>query len=215
MTNAVIDNDIILKGVCYGFLDDLLEALPGGPFSHGALGTARFVLPKALMKRPPLRAAAAMDELTAALATLETLEPSEEEMALAADLEYEAQRQTKPMHPGECQLVAILTVRALHHVLTGDRNAIAALGTMELPSSLTPATLEGKFICFEQAIRHLMHAQGSAAVRASVCAERDVDTAMRVCFSCASPGVEETSWFAGLESHVADLRATSGNLLAV
>jgi len=214
MTDAVIDNDIILKGVSYGFLDDLLAALPDGPFSYGALGTARFVLPKALKKRPPLRAEAAMAELTAALASLETLEPNDQEMALAAELEYEALRQTKPMHTGECQLVAILVVRALHHVLTGDRNAIAALGTMGLPSSLNPADLDGKFICFEQAIRHLMHAQGAATVKASVCAEREVDTAMRVCFSCASPEVEEASWFAGLESHIADLRAASGNLLA-
>jgi hypothetical protein len=215
MANAVIDNDIILKGASYGFLDNLLAALPGGPFAYGALGTARFVLPKALKRRPPQRAEAAMAELMAALNSLETLEPSEQEMGLAAELEYEAQRQAKPMHPGECQLVAILVLRALHHALTGDRNAIAALGTMQLPSLLHYAALEAKFICFEQAIRHLINAQGAASVKASVCAEKNVDIAMRVCFSCASPEVGEASWIAGLESHIADLRAASGNLLAI
>jgi hypothetical protein len=213
MADAVIDNDVILKGVSYGFLDGLLAALPGGPFVYGALGTARFVLPKALKKRPPQRAEAAMAELMDALASLETLEPSEHETVLAAELEYEAQRQSKPMHPGECQLVAILVTRALHHVLTGDRNAIAALGTMLLPATLDPSRLVARFICFEQAIRHLMDAQGPAPVKASVCAERNVDTAMRVCFSCASPEVGEASWIEGLENHIAALRAESGDLL--
>jgi hypothetical protein len=213
MADAVIDNDVILKGVSYGFLDSLLAALPGAPFAYGALGTARFVLPKALKKRPPGRAAEAMAELAVALDSLETLEPSEQEAALAAELEYEALRQTKAMHPGECQLVAILVTRTLHHVLTGDRNAIAALGTMSPPASLDPSRLAARFICFEQAVRHLMDAQGAAPVKTSVCAERDVDTAMRVCFSCASPEVGEASWIEGLENHIADLRAASGDLL--
>lgn len=214
MVDAAIDNDVILKGVSYGFLDSLLDALPGSPYTHGALGTARFVLPKALKKRPPQRATAAMAELTAALAKLEILEPSEQETVLAAELEYEAQRQTMPMHAGECQLVAILVSRELRHVLTGDRNAITALGAMQLPASLNPAKLVGRFVCFEQAIRHLVSMHGAATIRSSICAERAVDTAMRVCFSCASPEVGEESWIAGLESHIEDLRSASGDLLA-
>lgn len=213
MADAAIDNDVVLKGVSYGFLTELLAAIPGGPYTHGILGTARFVLPKALRKRPPTRIAAAAAELNAALVALETLEPTEEEAILAAELEYEAQRQALSLHAGECQLVAMLVSRELRHLLTGDRNAIAALGTMALPASFDSAKLAAKFICFEQVMRHMVNERGALTVKTAICAERDVDTAMRVCFSCSSPEVGEASWLAGLDSHIAELRTASGDLL--
>lgn len=214
MANAAVDNDVILKGVSYGFLDDLLEAVPESPHSYGILGTAKFVLRKALQKRPPRRAEIARNELEAAVASLEVLEPTEQETALAAELEYEAQQQGVAMHVGECQLVAMLVIREFRHILTGDRKAIAALASMVLPAGITPAMLATRFICFEQAIRHLVVARGAIEVRAAICAEREVDAAMRVCFSCASPEVGEASWLAGLDSHIAELRTASRDLLA-
>lgn len=214
MADAAIDNDVILKGVSYGFLDELFEAVPGGPHAHGVLGTAKYVLRKALLKRPPHRVDAAKEELEAALASLEELEPTPEETALAAQLEFEAQQQAVPMHVGECQLVAMLVTRDLHHILTGDRKAIAALASIAMPAGIDMAKLAARFICFEQAIRHLVATQGAANVRQAICAEREVDPAMRVCFSCASPEVGEDSWLAGLDSHIAGLRAASGDLLA-
>ncbi|WP_243040096.1 hypothetical protein [Dyella sedimenti] len=213
MANAAIDNDVILKGVCYGFLGILLGSLPDGPFNYGILGTARFVLPKALKKRPPKRFDVAKADLKKVLAEFETLEPTDTEAALAADLEFEAQRQGLPVHAGECQLIAMLALRNLDHVLTGDRNAIKALATLTLPVSIEHRSLEGKFICFEQAILHLIAAHGAARVREAICAERDVDTSMRLCFSCSSPEVPQSSWISGINSHVADLRSVAGPLL--
>ncbi len=213
MANAAIDNDVILKGVSYGFLNDLLGALPDAPFIHGILGTARFVLPKTLKRRPPNRFDAAKAELERLLAEFETLEPATAEAELAAELEYEAQKQDLPVHAGECQLIAMLVLRGLHHVLTGDRNAIKALANMALPESISRQALDGKFICFEQAILHLIAVQGALRVRDAVCAERNVDTSMRLCFSCSSPEVPESSWISGVDSHIADLRAIAGSLL--
>ncbi len=213
MADAVVDNDVVLKGASYGFLANLLGAIQGGPYSHGILGSARFVLPKALRRRPPSRVEAAASELDNALATLETLEPTGEETILAAELEYEALRQALPLHGGECLLISMLSSRDLKHLLTGDRNAISALGKLILPASLDSAKLVGKFICFEQAVLHMALSRGASAVRNEICAERDVDTAMRVCFSCSSPDVGEASWLAGLESHIGQLRGVSGSLL--
>ena len=214
MADAAVDNDVILKGVSYGFLTELLAVIPEAPHEYGILGTAKYVLRKALQKRPPHRADAAKAELEAALTMLEILEPTEQEIALTAQLEFEAQRQAVPMHVGECQLVAMLVTREFHHILTGDRKAIAALASVALPAGIDAAKLIARFICFEQAVRHLAVARGAATVKAAICAEREVDPAMRVCFSCASPEVGEASWLAGLDSHIADLRAASGDLLA-
>lgn len=213
MAEAAIDNDVILKGVSYGLFADLLASVPGAPYQYGILGTAKFVLRKVLQKRPPHRAEAAKAELEAALVALEILEPTEQETVLAAQLEFEAQQHAAPMHVGECQLVAMLVIRELSHLLTGDRKAIEALASIASPVGIDPARLSARFICFEQAIRHLVIAQGAAVVKAAICAEREVDSAMRACFSCASPEVGEESWMAGLDSHIEALRAVSGSLL--
>ena len=213
MANAAVDNDVILKGVSYGFLDSLLGALPGAPFNYGILGTARFVLPKVLKKRPPNRLDAAKGELEKLLAEFEILEPTAAEAKLASELEYEAQKQDLPVHAGECQLVAMLVLRSLHHVLTGDRNAVKAIAVMALPEPVELHALDGKFICFEQAILYLIGAQGASRVREAICAEPNVDTAMRLCFSCSSPEIPENSWLSGIDSHIADLRAIAGALL--
>lgn len=214
MADAAIDNDVILKGVSYGFLAELLAGIPDGPYAHGILGSAKYVLRKALQRRPPIRVQAAKEELEAAFASLEILEPTAHETALAAQLEYQAQRQAVPMHVGECQLVAMLVTREFRHFLTGDRRAIIALGSLTLPAAIEPANLVAKFICFEQAIRYLVAAHGAAMVKTAICSECEVDVAMRVCFSCSSPEVDEASWLAGLDSHIAELRAASGELLA-
>ncbi|MUV14576.1 hypothetical protein [Noviluteimonas gilva] len=213
MADAAIDNDALLKGVSYGFIDDLLASIPGAPFDYGVLGTAKYVLPKVLKKRPPVRVEEAKSDLSTALESLEILEPTPDETLLAAQLEYEAQLLSLPMHVGECQLIAILVVRALNHVLTGDKAALVAVGPVASAAGIDPAKLSGKFICFEQAVRFLMSSKGAAPIKSAICAERDVDIAMRVCFSCASPEVEKESWLACLESHIEDLRSHSGDIL--
>ncbi len=215
MADAAIDNDVVFKAACYGLLEALLAALPGAPYTHGVLGTARFVLPKLLRKRPPIRAAEASVDLERALATLETLEPTAEEVTLSAALEFEAQLQNLGLHAGECLLCAILWQRGLRHLLTGDKVAIEALSAMTPPVGVDPAAFHGKLICLEQAMLWLLQATTEpATIRATVCAERDVDPAMRVCFSCASPEVGITSWVEGLSSHVTSLRNVAGPLLA-
>lgn len=213
MTDCVIDNDVLLKSVSYGFFGELLAALPDGPHSPGLLGTARFVLPKRLQRRPPKRYEQARKDLSAILATLEAVEPSETEAELAATLEYEAQLQAVAVDAGECQLIAIMISRGYHWLLTGDKRALAGLAVMVLPSELSSKNLAARFMCFEQAILHLVAAHGGAWVRRSICEEPDVDTAMRICFSCTSPEVTDASWKEGLDSQVRNLRSECGDLL--
>lgn len=213
MADAALDNDVLLKGVSYGILDPLLAALPAGPYEHGILGTAKYVLPKALKKRSPERLDRALQELQASFTKLEILEPDEQEVQLAAQLEFEAQKQSLSLHSGECLLIAMLIRRELRHVLTGDRNAVSALHEARATMPFGDGNLAGRFVCFEQAMLHYAIHVGWSNVKVEICAERGVDTQMRICFSCSSPEATADSWEECLKSSIEDLRSRSGDLL--
>lgn len=213
MTEAAIDNDVLFKACCYGILKPLLAAMPTISEVPAVLGTARFVVPGLMRKRPPVRLEQAQAELTEALAEFETLEPSDAEAQLAAQLEYEAQQRGLALQGGECLLVAIGAARGLHWVLTGDRAAIKALGKLHSEASPLTRGLERKIVCLEQAVCELASQIGASKVRAAICAERAVDTALRLCFSCGSPEVTEVSWFEGLHSHVRSTAVDAAGLL--
>lgn len=206
MADAALDNDVILKGASYGVLTDLLASLPGAPYAHGALGAARFMLPKKLAKKTVTRMDAAKAELEVALAALEVLEPTKDERKLAAELQFNAQRASLPLDVGEAQLTAMAIARKMRHLLTGDKRAIAALASTRFPDGLPRERLVNRVICFEQAIWTLTDALGTANVRATICAEREVDTQMRICFSCSSPEVSEDSWREGLRAAIEAVR---------
>lgn len=214
MADSAIDNDVLFKSVCYGFFSELVASAPGEPPSPGVLGTARFVVPKLMRKRPPQRVNASED-LATVMQALEVLEPTPAEVSLAADLQLAAQQQALALHVGECQLVAILYSRNLRFLLTGDRAAIEGIARLAAPAQIDVTVLRGKLICFEQAIRLLVATRGAGWVRAAICAEREVDTALRICFSCSSPEVGEDSWLEGLENHIQSLRQVAGELLLV
>jgi len=206
MADAALDNDVILKGASYGVLMDLLSALPEGPYDYGALGAARYMLPKKLAKKAVKRMEDAMVELKAALTAFEVLEPTEAERELAAELQFNAQKASLPLDEGEAQLVAMAVVREMRNLLTGDKRAIGALASTQFPVGLPRERLVNRVVCFEQAIWALMESLGAARLRALICAEREVDTQMRICFSCASPEVSEDSWREGLRASIESVR---------
>lgn len=211
MANAAVDNDVLLKAVSYGIFQPLLEALPE-KCACGVLGTARFVVPKYLKRKPPGRYDQAREELEQALSILEVLEPDEREVELAAALEFEAQRLQLSLHGGECTLLAILYERGLLYFLTGDKAAILAAGKVPMPDGCDRARFERKIICFERAILGLLDCLGGD-LRRSICAEPDVDIAMRICFSCSSPEVSSESWREGLQSEIRNINEQVPDLL--
>lgn len=211
MITALMDNDVLLKGSCYGFLDELLSCVPGAPHRYGILGAARYVLRKAVRRRPPV-ADRGREALEAALERYDVIEPTQAELRLAAELEYEAQRAQLSLHEGECLLCAILVTRELHHLVTGDRQAIEALPYLPA-GALDLEALNGKLVCLEQAVSWLVRKVGGAQVRAHICAEPGVDVALRVCFSCTSPEVDEASFLPALEQYVCRTRQLAAHLM--
>jgi len=210
---ALVDNDILLKGTCYGLLPDLIGTI-SGQGRVGFLGAARFVLVKHLEKKrlrgdPSLARA----RLLGFLAENDVVEPTTQEQALAAEFESAAQRLAVSLDSGESQLVAILLARAIAWLSTGDKRAIVAIERM-LDTEAALAAARNRILCLEQLIQTLLPIRGIGFVRAAICGEPDIDRSLSICFSCRSQDVVQASVIEGLNSYVADLRRSAPRVLA-
>jgi len=211
---AVVDNDILLKGACYGLLSKFLGCIPGSD-AVGVLGAARFVVSERI-SRAQLNGnrEAAQARFTAFVAASETLEPSLQECQMAGLLEASAQRMALNLDAGESQLVAMLASRAAHFLLTGDKRAIAALEIL-LDEHIWLQFICGKVRCLEQLVVNILATNDKEEVRTAICNEPTVDKALTICFGCASPQCDFVNVLAGLSSYIADLRAKSNRILSI
>jgi hypothetical protein len=213
MTTAAIDNDILLKGLCYDLLLDFLAAIPSSASHAGVLGAARYVVASRL------RRANLSGDLGEVLRRLDgffrkavILEPTDEESRMAAEIEFAAQQENVELDIGESQLCAIVTSRQIPWIVTGDKRAIRALGA--LVSHVRPASgLIGKVICLEQLVLAMIVAGDANRIRDRVCGESKVDRSLAICFSCSDPLAEPESWAEGLRSYVDELRRSGKQML--
>lgn len=210
---AVADNDILLKGACYGLLSAVISTVSGEE-PIGVLGTSRFVIPKRI-SRHRLRGNPTVAEVhfTDFLKKNEVVEPSTDEQQMAAILEEAAQRLSLSLDAGESQLVAILVVRNLQCFLTGDKRAITSIEAL-LDSDLRLDRVVGKITCLEQLITVALGKLDKDQLRSAICAEPSVDKTLTICFSCSSKDGDLATILAGLGSYIADLRRKASRVLA-
>jgi predicted nucleic acid-binding protein len=210
---GLIDNDVLLKGACYGVLLEITSAVFPNRNEVGVLGAARFVVSKSI-KRQALNRDSADAERTFAnfLAHVRILEPDTQESGVAADLELAAQRLGLALDAGESQLCAILINRGLSLILTGDKRAIqAAEQLIDVDTRLL--AICGKAMCLEQAFLLTLPGLGPDALRAAVCSEPNVDKALTICFGCHSAATSAENYTEGLRSYVNSLRSTASRVL--
>jgi len=211
--SAVVDNDVLIKGACYSLLAELMAAY-GGAGSLGVLGTARYVVPRRLLRDPRL---VNRDQAVARWGTFfvdaEEVEPTPKAIDLATALEEAAAAAGVPLDVGESLLCAVAIDRPVPGVVTGDKRAIEALelllaGVNELRS------LTGRVLCLEQLIEALIPRLGAGVTRAAVCAEPCADRALSLCFQCGrrSDGRIDPE---GLRSYIGDLRRRAPTILAL
>jgi hypothetical protein len=210
---AAIDNDVLLKGACYGLLADLVSLTCPSDEDVGVLGSARYVVPGQIAKRALNRdRAVALDVFFKFLDKATALEPLDSEQDMAADLELTAQQLGVSLDAGESQLCAILVHRSLPLLLTGDKRAIAALERLlDVYTPLTPIC--GKVVCLEQLFAFALAKEGGDRWRHAVCAEPGVDKSLAICFSCHGESVSVESNIAGLRSYINDLRSVATRVL--
>lgn len=212
MSIALVDNDVLYKTAMYGLALSLLGTEPFGAKQFHMLGVTRFMISKKLTKRPPARGAElALQEFDALLAKLSVLEPTNDEVVLAADLEYFAGQRGYALDGGESLLCAILLTRGSDYLFTGDKRAIMAIGMLIPQQSCKP--LAGRVVCLEQLFKELLSRVDPAVVREAVCAEPKVDTALTNCFACHSPAPAVDGIFEGLNSYVGSIRTAALGVL--
>lgn len=180
---AAIDTDILLKSAAYRLAGEVVEVVQqkGTP---AVLGLTHLIANKQLKRKRGLKDLdGARAELQKGLALLGHLEPDGEEIALAAELATDAQARSLSLDAGEAQLAAIVARRGLPLLATGDKRALAALAAL-LEDGPIRAALVGRLACFEQIIEAIAEKIGDDELRSRVCAEPEVDGAMRMACSC-------------------------------
>jgi hypothetical protein len=207
----VFDNDVLLKGACYGLLDQFISAECEPNEVIGILGAARFVVASKIRGRSN-RSAWALQNLAAFLPKTEILEPSEREQSMAADLELAGQKAGLNLNSGESLLCSIVVYRALALLLTGDKRAIEAIDRL-LDCDSRLDKMKARVECIEQLIAKLLCSLDASELQRAICSEPDIDKALANCFSCRSPDVRITSFAEGLYSYIEDLRAVARRVL--
>jgi hypothetical protein len=82
-----------------------------------------------------------------------------------------------------------------------------------LPDGTPRAPLVGRIACFEQVLASVLEMVGAVELRARICAEPDVDGAMRLACSCGRDGWDPAQLAEACESFVRAVRSVAGDLL--
>lgn len=211
--HVLMDNDIVLKTCCYDAVDEVLGCTAGVGRSIHVLGALKFVLAKAISRaRNIVDKAGTSDRLARLLDCVEIIEPAEDELALAADLETSAQSLDVELDEGESQLLAVLIFRSASLLLTGDKRAVRAMEPVLEAAGYTELVAR-RVACLEQIAMALIGRHGAEAIRRCVCGEAAIDKSLANCFSCASRFCRQESILEGLSSYIADLRRDAPRVL--
>lgn len=209
---AVVDNDILQKFSSYGLVLEL-EAAISSNGSVGILGAAKFIVRRALKRMTGSNDSALHEMFDEFVSRAINLEPSDDEIALATEMEEVANRESLGFDSGESQLCAIAIMRGIEAVITGDKRAIRAAESIKTNVPAL-AALTGKIVCLEQVMLGVMGVVGHEETRSHVCAMRTVDTALSICLKCWDPGTpSKDSIHDAFESYINDLRDSAPVLL--
>lgn len=201
----LVDNDVLKKLAVFHLFPPLLKAFEGKTDGVYILGAAIFVLEKAIQRSKSIKnPAAAIANLQDLVAECTKIEPSNEELVLAADLEDAGQRMSLPFDTGESLLFAILISRAQTRLITGDKRALGAVPLVCDDHLLMG--MSARVACFEQTLASIMAAIGAEACGHQVCEEPLADRAAAICFGCSAGGYSAAAASAALHSYIEALR---------
>ena len=212
---ALVDNDVIFKGACYGLIGELLGPVCGEDQPVGVLGAAKFVVSKKVAKTAINKSRdTVLHNLEQFLRRALAIEPTEAERTIAAELELAALNSGVSLDAGESQLCAVLIERAIPWLLTGDKRAIRAIEQL-LNSYGRLIAASGKVKCLEQlALAAIPDAAKASSFREKVCAEAHIDRTLAICFSCTLAGIKG-NYATGLESYIGHLRKQAERVLSL
>jgi hypothetical protein len=204
---TLYDNDAALKLSAYGCWDWLAKS---PYFPPAILRVSTFSIRSQARKKAKFQISDADGfnaQLEKFLGQCIVIEPTDEEIAIATDLEEKATEVGGELDTGESQLIAVLVTRLFPYLVTGDKRAVRAL----VPLGLQHA--DGRIVCLEQALRFVVENCDWAALRTNVCSEKRIDTACLTAFGCYSDPTQDIL-LEGLASLIGHLKKEAGALLA-
>jgi hypothetical protein len=205
-----VDNDVLLKAVSYG-IEASVWPESDDPPDLAVLGAARYVVGGYLARVDLIREDPdrALGEL---LGRAEELEPTDPELAFAAEIERAAQDRGLELDGGESQLAAIILERGLRTLETGDKRAIAAFEQLTTNVGAL-ADLAGRLRCLEQIIHRLASQEEFDGRATAICGAPAVDKSLTICFSCHSGGAGRDSALEALLQYIEEIRGQAPSLL--
>lgn len=146
-----LDVDVVLKMCTYLFSDELVKTITLEGVPPAILGVASFTLRSRVKRsRSICNRASVQTCLDQILSGLQLVEPLDEEIALAAELEELALEFDLEFDTGESQLFAMLMKRNSPLLLTGDKRAIKAV------AQIVPFQVRERVACLEQLILQMV-----------------------------------------------------------
>jgi hypothetical protein len=205
----LVDNDVIIKVCAYQFGAQFTSLATSGGVPPAMLGVGRFVVHRQLERGDRFanreQASARFAELRG---VVQLVEPTSDELELAAEFEAKAIATNVELDVGESQLLAILLSRAGGALITGDKRAIAAIAKIDV------GDVAGRVACFEQLIRTIAMMMDPDLIQAAICAEPNADKTMAICCSCASGRtLTKDALLDALKSYIGALRKAVGPTL--
>ena len=209
---TAVDNDVLIKTSCYVFGEQLLQLY--SETGVGVLDSAMYVVGDRLQKAVGIHdGERARLHWTWILQRVEELHPTEDEVDLATAMEDFALRNGLQLDGGESLLFAMAVHRGVTRIVTGDKRAIQSLEILLRESGLGIGELQNRLVCLEQLLAVFVEYVGADEARRRVCAESEVDKSASICFSCTA-GQRSNFDPTGLDSYIADLRASAPSLLS-
>jgi hypothetical protein len=210
MTKLVLlDNDVIVKVCCFNIGTELIDWASRGCIQLTMLTVAQYVVRGRIKRSTQLSDRnAAESTLRNVLNVMESTEPDDEELRMAAEFESVAQTRNLELDSGESQLLAILICRCRRLLLTGDKRAIHAIAEIAGEQLKSP-----RVACFEQLMSSILQQTNVEELRTKICREQFVDRATAICFACSSLETPVSSIFDGLRSYTNELRKVAQRVL--
>jgi hypothetical protein len=140
------------------------------------------------------------------------LEPSAQELELATAIEEAATDLGFALDTGESQLCAIVVIREVPRLYTGDKRAIASIEALgNVIADLD--RLRNRIGCLEQVVQGIINRIGRSAARPLICSEPLIDVTLSICFGCTGGPEAENSIEEALASYVGALRHSAPTFL--
>ena len=206
MSEALLDNDIVIKACRYSLASETLSSLRNLGYEPTILMAARFVVEDRLRRHSPA-ASSAMGVFEPFLAECRSVEPTDSEVEIAAAFEAAAQTLNLELDVGESLLLAILIERQASLILTGDKRAIRAI------EAIASDRIQRAIACLEQVFVTLNFDWGTPLIQTRVCGDQAADSALTNSYGCRSGGSSAEAVADGLRSYIEHLRQSCARTL--